>query len=80
MVDDDDPVTFQTIELRAENGTVLDQVLDEGAIARLSQSAPFDDTACLRFVDPHGNTVFNPAQAAVLRSELDAVIGFGSRP
>lgn len=75
MVDDDEPVTLQTIELRAETGTVLDQVFDEGAIARLSQSAPFDNTACLRFVDPYGNTVFNRAQAAVLRSELDARLG-----
>jgi hypothetical protein len=75
VVDDDPMVTFQTIELRAENGLVLDRVVDEGAIARLSQAAPFDNTVCLRFVDPYGETVFNAAQAAVLGRELEARLG-----
>ena len=31
-------------------------------------------SACLRFVDPYGDTVFNPVQAAVLSAELHSVL------
>ena len=75
VVDDDPRVTFQTIELRTENGVILDRVLDEGAIALLGEAASFDDTVCLRFVDPFGDTVFNAAQAAVLSREVEARLG-----
>jgi len=32
-----------------------------------------DSTACLRFIDPYGGTVFNSLQIPVLQSELSAL-------
>jgi hypothetical protein len=39
----------------------------------LLKCADISDTACLRFIDPYGNTTFNRAQAKVLLDELAAV-------
>ena len=65
---------FLTVELRTERGEVLQQVFDEGAIARVRP--PEDDwsSACLRFVDPYGDTIFNPVQASVLSEELKTAL------
>src|SRR4051794_2553533 len=35
-------------------------------------SAPAD-SACLRFIDPYGDTTFNAAQVAILEQELAAI-------
>ena len=61
---------FLTVELRTTSGKVLQHVFDEGAIARVRP--PLDDrsSSCLRFIDPYGDTVFNPLQAALLTEEL----------
>lgn len=62
---------FLTIELRTARGEVLQQVFDEGAIARVRPPLDDSSSACLRFIDPYGDTVFNPLQAAVLSEELN---------
>jgi hypothetical protein len=69
------PMPLRTVELRSEQGEVLDRVFDEGAIARLKESIDDERSVCLRFIDPYGDTVFNPAQAAVLSAELNAAMG-----
>lgn len=63
-----------TVELRSERGDVLDRVFEEGAIARLRASIGDAGSVCLRFIDPYGDTVFNPPQAAVLSAELNAAL------
>lgn len=62
-----------TIELRTEGGEVLEQIFDEGAVGRLRPPLDEMSSACLRFIDPHGDTVFNPWQAAALSVELEAI-------
>ena len=44
---------------------------DDGLVERLGASAP-EASACLRWIDPYGNTIFNRAQASALAAELDA--------
>ena len=68
---------FLTVELRTAGGEVLQQVFDEGAIARIRPPLDDSSSACLRFIDPYGDTVFNPFQAAVLSEELSAAIELG---
>jgi hypothetical protein len=65
-------VSRLTIELRTEDGEVVEQIFDEGAVARLRP--PLDDASstCLRFIDRYGDTVFNPVQASPLIRELEA--------
>jgi hypothetical protein len=67
-----DRVPRLTIELRTEDGEVVEQIFDEGAVARVRP--PLDDASstCLRFIDPYGDTVFNPLQAGPLVLELEA--------
>ncbi len=68
-------VPLLTIELRDSGGEVLDRIFDEGSLGRLRP--PLDDSSspCLRFVDPCGDTVLNPWQAAALSVELKAILG-----
>lgn len=62
-----------TVELRTAQGKVLQRVFDEGAIGRLSPALDDPSTHCLRFIDPYGDTVFNPVQAAVSSGELQTI-------
>ncbi len=66
-------VPLLTVELRTERGEVRGTAFDAGAFDRLRPCIP-DTSACLRFVDPYGNTIFNPMQAEVLAAELTSVI------
>jgi hypothetical protein len=67
-------VPLLTIELRNSRDEVLERVFDEGSLGRIRP--PLDDVSspCLRFVDPYGNTVLNPLQAAALGVELKAIV------
>jgi hypothetical protein len=67
-------VSFLTVELRSASGDVLGRVFDEGAIGRVRPALDDPSSACLRFVDPYGDTVFNPFQAAVLSQELTVAL------
>ena len=66
-------VPLLTIELRTERGEVRGTAFDAGAFDRVRPSIS-DSSMCLRFVDPYGNTIFNPMQAEVLASELSAIL------
>ena len=56
-----------------ENGVELGSFVKPGFDTRLTQPNWTDGTACLRFVDPYGDTVFNQLQIPVLIGELEAV-------
>ena len=58
------------IRLQDERGRKLDEILDPSNL--LCALLPWDDPsfACLRFVDPYGDTTFNAAQSEVLVAEL----------
>ncbi len=67
-------MAFLTVELRNACGDVLDRVFDEGAIQHERPALDDPSSPCLRFVDPYGDTVFNPVQAAALSRELTAAL------
>ncbi len=61
------------IEIRWENerGEMLEEILDPGGYLSLALGlAALDETVCLRFIDPYGNTVFNQQQIPVFMDEL----------
>ena len=56
-----------------EEGAVLDEVLDpDDLTGRVVALAGHGGTACLRFIHPEGNTVFNQFQIPTLIRELEA--------
>lgn len=56
-----------------ERGTRLAELLDpQGSVGWIVSLAAHDETACLRFIDPYGDTVFNQLQIPVLIRELEA--------
>jgi hypothetical protein len=60
-----------TVEIREEDGTVLERFHDTGEIAALVAEVADDQSfCCLRFVDPYGNTIFNSNQAGELAIEI----------
>lgn len=59
-----------TIALRTGDGEVVEQIFDDGAVGRIRPPLDDDSSACLRFIDPYGDTIFNPWQAAALSIEL----------
>lgn len=67
-----------TAELRDESGDVLARAFDEGAIARARVSFGDSSSVCVRFIDPYGDTVFNPQQARILSVELSALAAAAS--
>ncbi len=46
----------------------------EGAMAACLRSCGDSQSCCLRFIDPYGDTIFNPLQARVLLSEWDGLL------
>ncbi len=58
-----------------ENGVELESFVEPGYDTRLTQPRWMEGTACLRFVDPYGDTIFNQLQIPVLIEELEAVAG-----
>jgi hypothetical protein len=62
---------MHTVEIRDEDGTVLDRFHDTGEIAALVAEVADDQSfCCLRFVDPYGSTIFNSHQAGELAIEI----------
>jgi hypothetical protein len=64
------------VDVRLENrrGQIIGEVADpKGYVNWLISLAEREQTACLRFIDQHGITVFNLAQIAALREEFDAL-------
>lgn len=58
------------IELRNSAGRTLDEVRDAGVLHELIPSVNDERFVCWRFVDPHGETVFNHLQLPILRREI----------
>lgn len=57
-----------------EKGGRLDEVRDARGYLGLALSlSDLDGTACLRFIDPYGNTVFNQSQIPILIAELESL-------
>jgi hypothetical protein len=62
---------MHTVEIREEDGTVLERFHDTGEIAALVAEVADDQSfCCLRFVDPFGTTMFNSNQAGELAIEI----------
>jgi hypothetical protein len=57
--------------MQDESGRVLDSVLDpQGLLQNLISQIENDDSSCLRFIDPYGDTIFNVVQMEPLIAEL----------
>jgi hypothetical protein len=56
-----------------ELGKALEEFLDPGLDPDLLDPDLTAGTACLRFVDPYGDTVFNQIQIPVLVAELESL-------
>lgn len=62
------------IFLEDENGIQLDEVADaEDLLGRLLPAPDDESFACLRFVDPYGDTTFNRRQSEILIRELQRI-------
>ena len=62
------------IRLEDERGMNLDEVGDpSNLLSRLLPQPGDTDFACLRFVDPYGDTTFNGAQSRALVAELERI-------
>jgi len=62
------------VHLRTESGETLGSCLDPlGLIPKLLSRFDLTATACLRFVDPYGDTVFNHLQTPVLLAEIAGI-------
>jgi hypothetical protein len=67
------------INIRWENerGEQLKEVPDPGSYLGLALGlSPLDNTVCLRFIDPYGDTVFNQQQIPVFINELQWLLQF----
>ena len=57
-----------------EDGEAEDRVLDPHSYLATALDLPgLENTVCLRFVDPYGDTVFNRSQIPVFISELESL-------
>ena len=63
------------VQWLTERGEILESIPDpQNTVAKIvDAAADVEESICLRFIDPYGDTVFNRAQMAVLREELDSV-------
>ena len=63
------------LQWESERGEVHARISDErGLVSKIIAAHPsHDESACLRFIDLYGDTVFNRLQIPVFLDELDAV-------
>jgi hypothetical protein len=60
------------VSVETESGEVQDEVLDEGNLTeKLLPDREDGTSACLRFVDPFGDTLFNQLQIPFVVAELE---------
>jgi hypothetical protein len=60
-------------QVQAEDGSPIERLGDpRGNLAKFLVMVDADSTACLRFIDPYGDTVFNSLQIPVLEVEVKA--------
>jgi hypothetical protein len=65
-----DMVQHIGVRIESESGKVLRDFDPEGIPVALLDLAP-DTSACVRFIDPYGDTVFNQLQLPVLIAEIE---------
>src|SRR5438552_15007948 len=64
------------VRIETESARCVQQLVDpQGYLSWLLSFAPRETTACLRFIDPYGNAMFNGLQLPVLRAELEQLSG-----
>jgi hypothetical protein len=62
------------VVVESESGEVLGKMLDPGnRLVRALNLPGLEATACLRFIDPYGDTIFNRLQIPHLVAELQAL-------
>jgi hypothetical protein len=63
------------IDVQIEPHTRSEGVVSDarGDFAKALTSTPLQQTTCLRFIDPYGDTLFNGLQLPVLLDELEAL-------
>ncbi len=61
------------VHLEREDGTRLVSVWDRVGVADHVRSRS-QDTTCMKFIDPYGNTIFNRGQCGVLRDEWEVLV------
>ena len=58
----------------SERGEVRESVLDErNLVAEIVAASKEEESVCLRFIDPYGDTIFNQLQIPVFLKEVRAV-------
>jgi hypothetical protein len=62
------------VRLKAESGEVLAEVNDRQIALYRATSGPLTGTRLLRYLLPHGDAVFNQAQADDLRNDVHALL------
>jgi hypothetical protein len=61
-------------QIETERGERLNGLIDpRGLVNWLLSLANVEGTACLRFIDPYGDTLFNGLQLPLLRQELESI-------
>jgi hypothetical protein len=59
------------VQLQTEDGRPIERLGDaRGSMAKFLLMVDADATACLRFIDPYGDTTFNSLQLPVLETEV----------
>jgi hypothetical protein len=61
------------VQLRKENGEILKEVGDKGALSRAAGCASLQNTHLLKYIVPWGDAIFNQAQAGDLLSDVRQV-------
>lgn len=70
-------VTVETAEGKVIREIVASPSVLDPLIGSLEDKAEF---CCLRFVDPYGDTIFNPIQVVQLRQELETLLQLATTP
>lgn len=61
--------------IETETGSEIEVLYDpDDMVLKLLPNFDDEQSVCLRFIDPYGNTVFNQGQLPVLITELKAVL------
>jgi len=69
------------IELQTEKGKRIDNAIDiHNFLIHLADKAQIENSCCLRFVDPYGNTIFNRIQLIQFVKEINALLHVAENP